>query len=541
MFLDEARLAARIHHPNVVPILEIGADRERVLPRDGVHRGRHGRRTSWRARRSGPKVPRAHRHPHHPRHAHGPARRARASATTRGTRWSSCTATCRRRTSWSASTACARITDFGIARRGTPRERDAERSAQGQARVHGARAGARERRWIAAPTCSPGHLLWEMLDRPAPLQGRGRGGDALQGRRGGGAAHPRLRARRAARGRGGRAPRARATSPAKIRQRRRLRRGARAGGADVQPRRYSAHGRRVRERDDWSRHLAAARNRARLAWTKRRVQERRARQARPLGGAHAAHRHPRAPTRRSAVVARGRRSRHGDARGRSRRRPRYLEATRVAPKVDPSSSGPFAPPPNAGPLMSVGQDPRAAHMSLATSPEFMPRGAFPPTQPAFAPVHASGPNPPAPVAYPWAAVPVQAPPPKRGLPVWALLIPAIIIIGGAVFLGLHQAQAPHGAPPKSSATITAPSVQAPPPLTPTTVISTATTTTFAEPPPTTAATLTAQATAQPQATIDTTEPTPRPTATSRPRPHPTAASTSTSAVVVDSKEFGGRK
>src|ERR1700722_10497763 len=25
MFLDEARLAARIHHPNVVPILEIGA------------------------------------------------------------------------------------------------------------------------------------------------------------------------------------------------------------------------------------------------------------------------------------------------------------------------------------------------------------------------------------------------------------------------------------------------------------------------------------------------------------------------------------
>ena len=24
MFLDEARLAARIHHPNVVPILEVG-------------------------------------------------------------------------------------------------------------------------------------------------------------------------------------------------------------------------------------------------------------------------------------------------------------------------------------------------------------------------------------------------------------------------------------------------------------------------------------------------------------------------------------
>src|SRR5208283_2637146 len=57
-----------------------------------------------------------------------------------------------------------------------------------------------------------------------------------------------------------------------------------------------------------------------------------------------------------------------------------FESTRVAPKADPAASGPFAPPPNAGPLMSVGQDPRAAHMSLATSPEFMPRGAFPPTQ-----------------------------------------------------------------------------------------------------------------------------------------------------------------
>src|SRR5258708_17783551 len=29
MFLDEARLAARIHHPNVVPILEIGATEAR--------------------------------------------------------------------------------------------------------------------------------------------------------------------------------------------------------------------------------------------------------------------------------------------------------------------------------------------------------------------------------------------------------------------------------------------------------------------------------------------------------------------------------
>ena len=51
MFLDEARLAARIHHPNVVPILEVGAERARLLPRDGVRRGRHARAPRSRARR----------------------------------------------------------------------------------------------------------------------------------------------------------------------------------------------------------------------------------------------------------------------------------------------------------------------------------------------------------------------------------------------------------------------------------------------------------------------------------------------------------
>src|SRR5438034_9470270 len=35
MFLDEARLAARIHHPNVVPILEIGTDAARSSRRPG--------------------------------------------------------------------------------------------------------------------------------------------------------------------------------------------------------------------------------------------------------------------------------------------------------------------------------------------------------------------------------------------------------------------------------------------------------------------------------------------------------------------------
>ena len=40
MFLDEARLAARIRHPNVVPTLDVVAPARRALPRHGVRPGR---------------------------------------------------------------------------------------------------------------------------------------------------------------------------------------------------------------------------------------------------------------------------------------------------------------------------------------------------------------------------------------------------------------------------------------------------------------------------------------------------------------------
>ena len=43
MFLDEARLAARIRHPNVVPDARRGVDRRRDLPRHGVRAGRVAR------------------------------------------------------------------------------------------------------------------------------------------------------------------------------------------------------------------------------------------------------------------------------------------------------------------------------------------------------------------------------------------------------------------------------------------------------------------------------------------------------------------
>ena len=43
MFLDEARLAARIRHPNVVPTLDVVAHARRALPRHGVRAGRVAR------------------------------------------------------------------------------------------------------------------------------------------------------------------------------------------------------------------------------------------------------------------------------------------------------------------------------------------------------------------------------------------------------------------------------------------------------------------------------------------------------------------
>ena len=58
MFLDEARLAARIRHPNVVPTLDVVALERRALPRHGVRRRASRSRACSRApRRRGSGVP----------------------------------------------------------------------------------------------------------------------------------------------------------------------------------------------------------------------------------------------------------------------------------------------------------------------------------------------------------------------------------------------------------------------------------------------------------------------------------------------------
>ena len=119
-------------------------DGRRAVPRHGVRAGRVARAPDPRRERS--------------RRAHpaGDGRRrswsARCTACTRRTRRrtsaasrsASCTATCARRTSSSASTASRACSTSASPRRRAAAD-DARRAAQGQARVHGARADARRR------------------------------------------------------------------------------------------------------------------------------------------------------------------------------------------------------------------------------------------------------------------------------------------------------------------------------------------------------------------------------------------------------------
>jgi serine/threonine-protein kinase len=220
------------------------------------------------------------------------------------------------------------------------------------------------------------------------------------------------------------------------------------------------------------------------------------------------------------------------------------DATRIQALPEPAQSSP---------VMTVGGGARQQYQSIATSREFNPMGAMgnnpalqstlpsPGASGQLPTAGASGQYPPAPVAFPWPQGQQQvAPPPapqKRGLPVWTLLIPAVIIIGGAVFLGLHNTSTPEPKKAPPPATTTAPT----PTQTQTQQTQTVT------PTATITATGPATHTAEPVQTI---QPIPVVTAealpTARPKPHPTSTYVAphpnpTGPTQIDNHEFGGRK
>jgi serine/threonine protein kinase len=274
-------------------------------------------------------------------------------------------------------------------------------------------------------------------------------------------------------------------------------------------------------------------------------------------------------------------------------------ATRIQQLPQAAPSGPRLP--TSGPLLSFGGGaPRGPYASVPTSREFQPMGSMgspvlapmqSPVPPAvgsgplpamtgpFPPSPGSGPLPPGATgpfppgagsgSYPQAmpgmpgmpGMPAPAPAPKKkgGLPAWTLVVPAVIIIGGAVFLGVRQrsrTSAPPQPAPTASASATA------------TTATTATTTASSPQPavtvvppatasaaePAASASAAAVETAAPPATSTGVAPAPTTTAatTATAVAHPTTTTTHrpitrhvghtrpSNAAAVDSKEFGGR-
>ena len=238
-------------------------------------------------------------------------------------------------------------------------------------------------------------------------------------------------------------------------------------------------------------------------------------------------------------------------------------ATRVDdPEEDDSTRIQQLPEPaKSAPVMTVGEH-RQQYVSVATSREFQPLNMMGapnnpqlqstlPSPGASAPFPqqqqmgpgASGAFPPAPVAFPWPPGQqqvVQAPSAKRGLPVWTLLIPAVIIIGGAVFLGMHNSSTTTKTPPGPTTTTTTTATHSDTTGTPTTTqtaaTATATATFTAAPPPTQTAEV-----IQPIPTVTAEA---LPTATAKPKPHPNITYVNPKPVTptqIDNKEFGGRR
>ena len=162
MFLDEARLAARIHHPNVVSILEVGTSEEGYYLVMEYIEGDTAARLVGRTSQAGG-LPA------------GIARRGlpmtrcrvctppTSSRTTMASCSRLCTATCRRRTSSWASTA-RRASRISASRTRRPVSSEhADGAARREARVHGSGTSARGRCRSPADVFAMGVVLWELL------------------------------------------------------------------------------------------------------------------------------------------------------------------------------------------------------------------------------------------------------------------------------------------------------------------------------------------------------------------------------------------
>jgi hypothetical protein len=221
------------------------------------------------------------------------------------------------------------------------------------------------------------------------------------------------------------------------------------------------------------------------------------------------------------------------------------DATRIQAIPEPAKSAP---------VMTVGSDAhRPQYASVATSREFQPLNMLAANNPAlqstlpspgqsgpFPPASTSGAFPPAPVAFPWPQgqqqqVITTPPAQKRGLPVWTLLIPAVIIIGGAVFLGLHNSAPAKTPATQSTSTSTATHSDTTAPTTTQTEAATTTAPTFTAAPPVTQ-------------TAEVIQPIPIVTAealpTAKPKPQPNIVYVRPRPLgptQIDNKEFGGRR
>ena len=148
MFLDEARVAARISHPNVATVFELGKHDDTLLDRDGVpprraaardHAPHRGARRADAAR---------DRVPHHRRRRRRSPRGARAASARTARSSTSSTATSRRTTCSSRTTA---------------RRRSSTSASRSSARAWRRRAPARSK--ASSRTCRPSKSHGEQLDR----------------------------------------------------------------------------------------------------------------------------------------------------------------------------------------------------------------------------------------------------------------------------------------------------------------------------------------------------------------------------------------